>query len=175
MSDLNQNFLNEYIRLEKLCKELYKDLPREELRGVWNYTQDMKNTPPYISKNIPDWNYHLRELERIRRTKNNWSHQVDGTKLMPFTKDDIKYLKSFRQSILDGSDPLSLSRKAAKKSKNSKRITTQTYVYNTNRNYKNTPKKAKASFPSVLFWALFTLGVAVAFIYFLSEIFSSIS
>ena len=175
MSDLNQSFLNEYIRLEKLCKELYKDLPREELRGVWNYTQDMKNTPSYISKNIPDWNYHLRELERIRRTKNNWSHQVDGTKLMPFTKDDIKYLKSFRQSILDGTDPIAQVHKAQKKSKKSKRISTQTYVYNTNRNYKKASQKTKTSFSSVLLWALFTLGVAVAFIFFLSEIFSSIS
>lgn len=173
MSDLNQSFLNEYIRLEKLCKELYKDLPREELRGVWNYTQDMKNTPSYISNRIPEWNYHLRELERIRRTKNNWSHQVDGTKLMPFTKEDIKYLQAFRQSILDGTDPLSLARQTTKKSKSNKKHTTQTYVYSNNKNYENAPQKA--SFSSVLLWALFTLGVAVAFIFFLSEILSSVS
>ena len=74
MSDLNQEFLNEYIRLEKLCKDLYKDLPREELKGVWNYTQDMKNTPMHISRKIPDWDFHFEELERLRKTRNKREH-----------------------------------------------------------------------------------------------------
>ena len=101
MSDLNQTFLNEYIRLEKLCKDSYRCLPKEELRGVWNYTQDMKNTPIHIKRNIPDWDYHYRELERIRITKNKWSHEEDGTKYMPFTQDDIEYLRDSRESKLN--------------------------------------------------------------------------
>ena len=115
MSDLNQEFLNEYIRLEKLCKDLYKDLPREELKGVWNYTQDMKNTPMHISRKIPDWYFHFEEFERLRKTRNKREHKEDGRKNYPITQEDIEYLMDFRQSILEQTDPISQARKTIQK------------------------------------------------------------
>ena len=171
MGDLNQTFLNEYIRLEKLCKDLYKHLPKEDLRGVWNYTQDMKNTPIHIKRNIPDWDYHYRELERIRITKNNWSHQEDGTKYMPFTQDDIEYLRDFRESILNQTDPISQAHRNSKKSKTTpkKSVSNNTYYYE--RTYRGSKKKNRSvrSFIEFLLFAALTLGVAGALIYLINE------
>lgn len=173
MSDLNQTFLNEYIRLEKLCKDLYKNLPKEELRGVWNYTQDMRNTPMHISRNIPKWNFHLQELERLRIAKNNWSHEEDGTKYMPFTQKDIEYLRIFRESILNQTDPISQARKNIQKANSApqKSAPKNNYYYE---NKGRRPEKKKSpirSFFNLLLWAVFTLGLAGIFIYLLNLVF----
>lgn len=171
MSDLNQAFLNEYIRLEKLCKDLYKHLPKEELRGVWNYTQDMKNTPIHIKRNIPDWDYHYCELERIRITKNNWSHEEDGTKYMPFTQEDIEYLRDFRESILTQTDPISQAHRNSKKATTvpKKSASNNTYYYE--RTYRGTKKKKRCirSVFEALLWAVLTLGIAGVLIYLINE------
>ena len=184
MNDLNQTFLNEYIRLEKLCKDSYKHLPKEELRGVWNYTQDMKNTPIHIKRNIPDWDYHYRELERIRITKNNWSHEEDGTKYMPFTQDDIEYLRDFRESILNQTDPISQAHKSINRQNTTpkKSVSNNTYYYEqvykgaksasnniylyerTYRGVKN-EKKSGRSFIMFLLLAILVLGVVGALIF----------
>ena len=174
MSDLNQTFLNEYIRLEKLCKDLYKHLPKEDLRGVWNYTQDMKNTPIHIKRNIPDWDYHYRELERIRITKNNWSHQEDGTKYMPFSQDDIEYLRDFRESILNQTDPISQAHRNSKKSKTTtkKSVSKNTYNYENKGQRPEKKKKSIRSFIGFLLFGALTLGIAGALIYLISEVIS---
>lgn len=171
MSDLNQTFLNEYIRLEKLCKDLYKHLPKEELRGVWNYTQDMKNTPIHIKRNIPDWDYHYRELERIRITKNNWSHEEDGTKYMPFTQDDIEYLRDFRESILNQTDPISQAHQSTRKiSTPPKKSASKNNYYYENKGRRPEKKKwSIRSFIEFLLFAALTLGVAGALIYLINE------
>ena len=171
MSDLNQTFLNEYIRLEKLCKDLYKHLPKEELRGVWNYTQDMKNTPIHIKRNIPDWDYHYRELERIRITKNNWSHEEDGTKYMPFTQDDIEYLRDFRESILNQTDPISQAHQSTRKiSTQPKKSASKNNYYYENKGRRPEKKKwSIRSFIEFLLFAILTLGVAGALIYLINE------
>ena len=169
MSDLNQDFLNEYIRLEKLCKDIYKDLPKEELRGVWNYTQDMKNTPVHLRGNAQKWDYHFNELERLRLAKNNWSHEVDGTKDIPFTQNDIEYLRSFRKSILNQTDPISQAHKATKKTTTTKTNdnATKNYYYET---INITPSKKKSPLRAFLFWAAFTLGIAAILIYLIDAI-----
>ena len=173
MSDLNQEFLNKYIKLEKLCKELYKNLPREELKGVWNYTQDMKNTPMHISRKIPDWDFHFEELERLRKTRNKREHEEDGRKNYPITQEDIEYLMNFRQSILEQTDPISQARKNIQKANSApqKSAPKNNYYYE---NKGRRPEKKKSpirSFFYLLLWAVFTLGLAGIFIYLLNLVF----
>ena len=171
MSDLNQTFLNEYIRLEKICKDQYKDLPKEELRGIWNYIQDMRNTPLHISRSIPNWDFHLQELDRLRKTKNNWSHEEDGTKYMPFTQADIEYLRDFRESILNQTDPISQAHQSIRKiSTPPKKTASKNNYYYENKGRRPEKKKwSIRSFIEFLLFAVLTLGVAGALIYLINE------
>ncbi len=174
MSDLNQEFLNEYIRLEKLCKDLYKDLPREELKGILNYTQDMENTPMHISRKIPDWDFHFEELVRLRKTRNKREHEEDGRKNHPVTQEDIEYLRDFRQSILNQTDPISQAHRNSKKSNTTtkKAVSKSTYCYEQRGRRPEKKKKPLRSFFEFLLWAVFTLGISGILIYFINEIFS---
>lgn len=174
MSDLNQEFLNEYIRLEKLCKDLYKDLPREELKGVWNYTQDMKNTPMHISRKIPDWDFHFEELERLRKTRNKREHKEDGRKNYPITQEDIEYLMDFRQSILEQTDPISQARKTIQKANSApqKSAPKNNYYYENKGRRPEKKKRSARSFLEFLLWAVVTLGISGILIYLFNELFS---
>ena len=173
MSDLHESFMNEFIRLEKLCKDLYRDLPKDQLKGVKNYIDDMKNTPMHISRKIPNWDFHLRELERLKKIRNNRSHVEYGIKNNPVTQEDIEYLRRFRKSILNQTDPISQAYKINKKSNPPKKRPS----IEINRNYdwqEIYPTKKKAPFRSfieILLWIVFTLGVTGILLFLLNGTF----
>ena len=99
-------FLEEFKRLDKLCRELYPSS-----KGVTSYIDDMKSTPGYDSVHIPGWDYDLKMLTKLRRARNHLSHDVDSFAHDMCTQDEIDWLISFRTRILNSSDPLTLLRK----------------------------------------------------------------
>ena len=115
MGDLNKLFFDEYTRLDKLCREIYSDLPKENLKGVTNYIDDMKNTPYHISARVPGWEDYLRELIHIRHLRNHLAHEPGAFNEELCTNDDIQWVRYLHHGIMNGTDPLTTARKAAQR------------------------------------------------------------
>ena len=87
MSNLNQHFFNEYAKLDKLCRDsYYNHLPEDEIKGVTNYINDMKNTPSHISRTVTDWDEWLHALVHIRHIRNQLAHEPGHLKKLSVLK-----------------------------------------------------------------------------------------
>lgn len=120
MSDLNKIFFNEYAKLDKLCCQLYSTLPRNEIKGVTNYIDDMKNTPSHVSRTVPGWDNSLSMLIHLRHMRNHLAHEPDAFNEALCTHNDIDWVHYFYDSIMAGTDPISQSTKKAKAQTTSK-------------------------------------------------------
>ena len=108
MSNLNDVFLEEFKRLDKMCRERY-----QSEKGVTGYISDMKRTATDKSRSIPNWNADLKELIRLRHLRNQLSHEVGTFHRSMCTQREITWLRSFNHRILKRSDPLALLRRKA--------------------------------------------------------------
>ena len=103
MSKLNDDFLEAFKRLDKICREMYMNE-----KGVTSYINDMENTPQYESLYIANWNTDLRQLKRLRHLRNQLTHEVGTLNTDMCTQSDIDWLKSFCWRIFNRTDPLAL-------------------------------------------------------------------
>ncbi len=101
MEHINQQFFDEYKRLEKACNEIYGQ------HGVTSYIEKMKKTNKSNSKSIPNWQKTLNQLIRLRHIRNHLAHDEGAFEENLVTKADINWLKDFRKDLLNGNDPLS--------------------------------------------------------------------
>ncbi len=115
MSNINQIFFNEYLKLDNLCKQLYCKLSKDEIKGITNYIDDMKKTPPQISNTIQNWNDTLHKLIHMRHIRNHLAHDPDAFNEPICNQDDVAFIISFHKSILLRTDPLAQVRAVAKK------------------------------------------------------------
>lgn len=122
MNKLNQEFFNEYSRLDKLCKELYRKNSADDIMGVTSYINDMKSTPAHISRTVADWDKHLRSLIYIRHIRNTLAHEPDAFKKITCTRADIDCIHYFYKSITESTDPISQARKSPRKAKTKSKI-----------------------------------------------------
>ncbi len=143
MSDLNKVFFNEYSKLDKLCREIYGNLPKENLKGVTNYIDDMKNTPSHISARVPQWDDCLHSLIHIRHIRNHLAHEPGAFNEELCTDNDIQWVHYFHHSILNGTDPLSMARKAG-----ARPVKTPQRPWIENTEYEKTPTKKRKSKPT---------------------------
>lgn len=160
MSNLNREFYNEYTKLEKLCRELYQHLPKEELKGVTNYINDMKNTPYEKRSAITNWDSQLNALIQARHKRNRLAHEPNAFDENLCTTDDIEFVRYFYCSILSRNDPLAVTHK-------SKTVKKQANYYTAS------PKrgvKQKNAFGTLLVWTFVTL-TALVFALFIFGIF----
>lgn len=103
----NYQFLEEYKKLDKLCREMY-----ESDKGVTSYIDDMKGTPNTKSDKVRGWSSDLRTLIHLRHIRNRLSHDVGTFDTDICTQEDIDALMYFHGRILNGTDPLSQLTKA---------------------------------------------------------------
>ncbi len=103
MNNLNGAFLEEFKRIDKLCREIY----RSE-KGVTSYIENMTRISPYESKNIPNWNIDLQRLKELRHLRNRLSHEIGTLDLNMCSQHDIDWIKIFYNRILNQSDPIAL-------------------------------------------------------------------
>lgn len=103
MSNLNDIFLEEFKRLDKLCKEMYRTDT-----GVTTYINEMKRVPASVSRAVPGWNADLKQLISLRHLRNHLSHDVGTLDKTICTKNDIDWLKAFYKRLYNQSDPLTL-------------------------------------------------------------------
>lgn len=140
MSNLNNAFLEEFKRLDKLCREMY-----DTEKGVTSYIDDMKLTPEYKSRYIPDWNNDLRKLKSLRHIRNQLSHEVGTLDMDMCEQDDIVWLRDFYKRILNGTDPLSILHTKTQHINNIKNTNQDIYRVNTSAYIYNNSEKRKSS------------------------------
>lgn len=107
MNNLNYVFFEEFKRLEKLCNEIYK-----VHNGITCYIDDM--TATYNNYyNVPNWQSDLKQLKRLRHIRNNLAHEEGAFSQNLCTQNDVKWVRTFYQRIVNQSDPLSIQRRSS--------------------------------------------------------------
>ena len=96
MTDLEKNFLDEYIAVEKICNEMFYST-----LGVSRYieTMEQKGAQEYI---VPSWRDDYYMLKRLRWIRNKITHE--GSSECGY--DDYDSLIDFHNRLLSREDPL---------------------------------------------------------------------
>lgn len=103
---MENKFLENYIRLEKLCSDIYR-----ENHGISKYIEDMENARG--GSRIPDWDETYKRLKELRWKRNLYVHEGD----IRYDDDDIDWLDDFYWQIVGREDPMSLLWKLKKQAK----------------------------------------------------------
>lgn len=98
-------FMNSYKRLDNLCRDMNGI-------GVTGYIQDMERTPN--GNDIPGWKEDYLQLKHYRHIRNQIAHQNDADEENMCSDGDAVWIENFYQRIMEQSDPLALSYKAAR-------------------------------------------------------------
>lgn len=100
-NETNTDFLEEYKRLDKLCRDIYRSD-----NGISNYIDEMSQISTFTTKRIPNWSADLQQLITMRHIRNQLSHDVGTMDVAMCSLDDIDWLKEFHHRILAQEDPL---------------------------------------------------------------------
>ncbi|MBR5473281.1 MAG: hypothetical protein IKU82_04760 [Clostridia bacterium] len=130
MDNINNAFLEEFKKLDKLCREMYASE-----KGVTSYIDDMKLIPEHKVYCIVDWNSDLKKLINLRHIRNQLSHEVGTFDIDMCEPGDVVWLKEFYNRILNGTDPLSLFRVKLENEKQNNTKSIKQNIINTNENY----------------------------------------
>lgn len=96
---MDNQFLDEYIHLEKLCNEIYATN-----HGISRYIEDMEQTNRVIQAKIHLWTSTYKKLKELRWKRNQLVHEGN----VEYDDADIVWLRWFYQQIMDAKDPLSV-------------------------------------------------------------------
>ncbi len=107
MLTLSLEFLEEYKRLERLCKDY---LSRTE--GVSEYIRQMEETTWSNRRYVSTWEDDYKQLKHVRWVRNQLAHEVGALDSDICTESDIDWVKNFYDRIIDGRDPFTTIRKA---------------------------------------------------------------
>lgn len=103
MSDINVAFLEEFKRLDNLCRTAFATE-----KGVTTYIDTMKAAPLSAFAGIDGWDSTLRTLIKLRSVRNKLSHEVGSMDGDLCTDADIDWLSQFYLKIKSKSDPISI-------------------------------------------------------------------
>ena len=107
MNQLDNEFFEEFKRLDKLCKDIYGRSADNKL-SVSLYINDMEQNFQIGSCIIPSWAEDLRLLKKCRHIRNELAHGDFYPPNGLCTQEHLYFIASFRDSILNGTDPLAL-------------------------------------------------------------------
>lgn len=100
---LYQEYMQEYIRMEKFCKDALGDD-----RGVTAYIEQMDRSAVRSRSYVPTWDSDYQTLKHLRHLRNRLTHESYAE----CSQEDYDRLCRFYQRFLNQTDPLSLARKA---------------------------------------------------------------
>ena len=113
MASINEKFMEEYKRLDKLCREAYNTE-----KGITTYIDAMKAVPADKSRIVHGWNTDLSRLIALRHVRNQFAHDVGTVATALCNDEDIEWLRNFYSRMTEARDPLALLEKStAKKAK----------------------------------------------------------
>lgn len=107
MLTLNLEFQEEYKRLDRLCRDYLSS--RE---GVSEYIRQMESTPFCNRRYVFTWEEDYKQLKHVRWIRNQLAHEVGSLNSDICTEDDLDWVQSFYNRILNGSDPFTIIREA---------------------------------------------------------------
>lgn len=107
MLDLNVEFQEEYKRLDRLCKDYLSST-----EGVSEYISQMELAPWNDRRYVSAWEDDYKQLKHVRWVRNQLAHEVGTLNSDICTEDDLDWVQSFYNGIMNGSDPFSIIRKA---------------------------------------------------------------
>lgn len=101
MTQLDNEFFEEYKHLERLCSDMYSCRD-----GVGQYLEDMECQFSEGEKAIPHWAQDYRKLRGLRRTRNTLAHNVSEYQVC--TEQDVENVIDFADRIMRQQDPLAM-------------------------------------------------------------------
>lgn len=107
MNPIENDFFEEFRHLEEICQQIYGRSPDNKL-SVTLYLDDMKANEALGSVRVPGWEFQYKRLRECRNKRNNLVHPNNQYHTQPCSEDDVDFLVSFQQDILDQTDPLAL-------------------------------------------------------------------
>lgn len=114
---LSIEFQEAYKRLDRLCRDY---LSSQE--GVSEYIRQMDNTPWRDRCYVLSWETTYKQLKHIRWVRNQLAHEVGTLDSDICTMKDLEYVRSFYDSILNGTDPFTVIRKAKEQKNEEQRV-----------------------------------------------------
>lgn len=121
MQKTDNDFFEEYKRLERLCSDMYS-----ANHGVSLYIDEMNEKRALGEKMFSDWRKNYNLLKHLRYLRNQIAHG-EGDNVCSVA--DVEEVKRFYNMIMSGNDPLTLLAKARRKSSSSKSAQTKTYSH----------------------------------------------
>lgn len=115
MNQLDNEFFETYKRLDNICRDMY-NAPGEYKAGVKMYLEDMEKNFSQGVCMIPEWEAKFRALKRCKRIRDNLAHSEYYPPQGMSSQEDIAFVKSFYQDIMDQTDPLAVLEKYEKQS-----------------------------------------------------------
>lgn len=101
MDSINEQFLEEYKRLDKLCRDMYRSD-----RGVTEYIEHMKQITVGERRFVSTWDSDLRRLIDLRHIRNQLTHEVGTWHADVCTQEDVAWLRAFYERICRAEDPV---------------------------------------------------------------------
>lgn len=102
----NVEFLEEYKRLDALCKDMFSSS-----EGVSTYIRTMEMTPYAYNRQVFDWENTYRRLKHFRWLRNHLVHDVGAMDEEECSEADIEWIRDFYQQIINVSDLLAIVNK----------------------------------------------------------------
>ncbi len=140
MDNNNMMFFEEYTKTEKICSEIFN-----EKNGVTSYIEEMGKVSSSVSGKISLWDDDLKRLKDYRHLRNMLAHGEISFDSSFCDEEDVKWIKDFRESIMNCTDPLAKVRKINEHSEGKVRNTEPQHPtsYDKNNIYTNTYSKAQ--------------------------------
>ncbi len=110
MGNLYYEFFEKFKRLDRLCRDIYGSTPDNKL-GVTLYLEDMEQNSYQGALKVTNWTSDYTHLKRVRNLRNEIAHSDEPLDYDLCTEEDIDFVESFRERILNQTDPLALLRK----------------------------------------------------------------
>ena len=161
MSNLNYKFFDAFKMLDKLCRDIYGSTPDNKL-GVTLYLEDMEQHDYQGALKVTNWTSDYNYLKKVRNIRNKIAHS-DGP--LPYnicTEEDLDFVESFRERILNQTDPLARLRKQMTQMRRSS--TTQPTTRNAKRQTNYTPRQESVGCLGLVLSALVVIACVVAYL-----------
>ncbi len=155
----NLNFNKEFNSLDNLLKDIYpSDVPSK--LGATRYLEEMDINAYQGRVYVANWNSLYSELKNLRNARNEAVHGDMESAL--FDISDIEWIINFKNSILSGTDPLSILHKEKQRQVQKKPILVNTANVQPSKNMSQKSRKG-------LKWVvLFLVIIALYFLYRIS-------
>lgn len=153
MTQLDNEFFEEYKHLERLCSDMYSCRD-----GVRQYLEGMESHSSEGERIVPNWKRDYWKLRGLRKTRNVLAHNMSAYQVC--TEQDVEDVKNFADRIIKQKDPLVVLNQSYLHSEKAAFSGGSPYPYSTTANDapKNaTKKRIRRNSGRIILWILLIL------------------